>query len=118
MFRQGENIAAAMGQAISLGWIGKWVSVYADDDPFWKDLAKVKEDEVESFLEKNVGPAAGRGANRRFRPAASWPPSSARLRAFVLSRPPRALTQWESLKYKEQPYVRISPVKGNQALPR
>ena len=45
-FRSGENFVSMMGQAVSLGWIGRWVNVYADDDPFWNDLAKVKEDEI------------------------------------------------------------------------
>ena len=54
-----------MGQAVSLGWIGRWATVYVEDDPFWKDLEKVKEDEMGKFLEKNMGRAAGRRADRR-----------------------------------------------------
>ena len=31
---------------VSLGWIGRPFEVYADDDPFWKDLAKLKRREI------------------------------------------------------------------------
>ncbi len=56
LFRMGEGFAANMGQTISLGWIGPSISVYADDDPFWEDLAKVKsEKEIEAFMSKNLG---------------------------------------------------------------
>ena len=48
-----------MNQAVSLGWMGKWGSVYADDDPFWKDLAELKPTNdfdrgVYKFFEKNL----------------------------------------------------------------
>ena len=55
LFRMGEGFAANMGQTISLGWIGPSLSVYADDDPFWEDLAKVKEEKIDDFMSKNIG---------------------------------------------------------------
>jgi hypothetical protein len=115
MFRQNESIATAIGQAISFGWIGKWVSVYADDDPFWKDLAKVKENEVEPFLEKNVArlPVAVQcDVADPVRLAACL----SAVRLFVLEAAP-GMVQWETLKYKDHPYVRISPAKGNHEFP-
>ena len=71
MFKRGENFASMMGQAVSLGWIGRWATVYVEDDPFWKDLAKVKEDEIGQFMEKNVGRVPVAAANRRGEPAAT-----------------------------------------------
>ena len=43
-FIQGEGLAAlaVAGKKFSLGWIGPSISVYADDDPFWDELAKVE----------------------------------------------------------------------------
>ena len=38
-------------------------------------------------------------------------------RAFIEQTGPGP-DRWESLKYKDQPYVRITPVKGKQAVPR
>ena len=62
MFRHGENFLATMGQAVSLGWIGKWLNVFVDDDPFWKDLAAQKPEDLGTYLEKNIGrlPVAAR----------------------------------------------------------
>ena len=58
-----------MGQAISLGWIGPSIAVYADDDPFWNDLAKVKEEEARGLHEQEHRPRAGRRAHRFQQPA-------------------------------------------------
>ena len=110
MFRQGENFASMMGQKVSLGWIGNWATVYVEDDPFWKDLEKVDQEKINTFFEKNASriPLALRiDATNPLRLAAFL--SSAR--AFIEQTAP-GLTRWESLKYKDQPYVRITPVKG------
>ena len=116
MFQQGNNFASMMGKAVSLGWLGSWVHVYADDDPFWRELAKVKPDEMDEFLEKNVGriPVAVRFDVSNPLKLAVFLTGA---RAFIEQTSP-GLTHWESLKYKEQPYVRITPVKGKRAVPR
>lgn len=116
MFQQGNNFSSMMGQAVSLGWIGRWVHVYADDDPFWRELAKVKPDEIGKFLEKNIGrvPVAVRFDVSNPLKLAAFLTGA---RAFVEQTAP-GLTQWESLKYREQPYVRVTPVKGKRAVPR
>ena len=37
-----------------LSWIGSSISIYADDDPFWSELAKQPDDDHrEKFLEQN-----------------------------------------------------------------
>ena len=63
------------------------------------------------------GPAPGRRADRR-----RQSPETGRLphvgAGSSSSRPAPGMTQWESLKYKDQPYVRITPVKGRDGMPR
>ena len=110
LFRMGEGFAAGMGQTISLGWIGPSISIYADDDPFWQDLAKVKEDKLEAFMSKNAGrvPVAVRIDSSNPLKLAVFLTTA---RTFIEQTSP-GLTRWEPLKYKEQGYVRISPVKG------
>jgi hypothetical protein len=115
IFRMGESFAANMGQTISLGWVGSSVSVYADDDPFWKELAKVKEEKLNDFMSKNLGrlPVAVRiDATNPLKLAAFL----ATARTFIEQTGP-GLTRWESLKYKDTGYVRISPVKGKNTVP-
>jgi len=115
IFRMGESFAANMGQTISLGWVGSSISVYADADPFWEDLAKVKEEKLNDFLSQNIGrvPVAVRiDITNPLKLAAFL----ATARTFVEQTGP-GLTRWESLKYKDQGYVRISAVKGKNAVP-
>jgi len=107
MFKRGEQFAsiASVEHAASLGWVGRWATVYVEDDPFWKDLAKVKEEEIGSFSEKNVGRipvALCIEAHDSLRLAVFL--SGAR--AFIEQTCP-GLTEWDSLKYKDQPYVRV-----------
>lgn len=115
MFRRGESFASAMGQAVSLRWIGRWVTVYAEDDPFWKDLEKVPENDVEKFIMKNVAriPVAVRIDAANALQLAVFLSSG---RAFVEQTAP-GLTEWESLKYRDQSYVRITPAKGKGVVP-
>jgi hypothetical protein len=116
IFRMGESFAANMGQTISLGWIGPSLSIYADDDPFWDELAKVKEEKINDFMSKNIGrvPVAVRIDSSNPLKLAVFLASA---RTFIEQTGP-GLTRWESLKYKDQGYVRISPVKGKNSLPQ
>jgi hypothetical protein len=116
MFKRGENFASMMGQTVSLGWIGRWATVYVDDDPFWKDLEKVQEDKIDRFMEENVGriPVALRIDAANPLQLAVFLSTG---RAFVEQSSP-GLTHWEALKYKDQPYVRITAAKGRGGAPR
>lgn len=117
LFRMGESFAANMGQTISLGWVGPSISVYADDDPFWADLAKVrKEEDIRTFMSKNIGrvPVAVRIDSTNPLKLAAF---LATARTFIEQTGP-GLTRWEALKYKDQGYVRISPVKGKNSVPQ
>ena len=115
-FRMGEGIAANMGQTISLGWVGPSLSIYADNDPFWDELAKTKsEKEIEEFLAKNADrvPVAVRIDYTNPLKLAVFLTT---MRTFIEQTGP-GLTVWESRKYKEQSYVRVSAAKGN-AIPQ
>ena len=112
LFHQGEGLLslAAAGQKFSLGWIGPSISVYADDDPFWDKLAKVEETKINDFMTKNIGrlPVAVRIDSTNPLQLIAF---LATARTFIEQTGP-GLTTWEALKYKEQGYVRVSPVKG------
>ncbi|NLF08665.1 MAG: hypothetical protein GX594_11915 [Pirellulaceae bacterium] len=116
MFEQGNNFASMLGKSVSLGWIGRWVQLYADNDPFWLDLAQADPDKLGEFFEKNMGrlPVALRiDSNNPLKLAAFL----AGARAFIQQTAP-GLTVWEALEYREQPYVRITPKKDAGGYPR
>ncbi|MBN2580901.1 MAG: hypothetical protein JXB10_18085 [Pirellulales bacterium] len=107
---QGTSIARMLAPQLKvdpLGWLGDYVSVYVDDDPFWAELAKVEPEKRDKFLEKNAWRL----------PIALWADVSSGLkltafltgfRAFVEQTSP-GMTNWESLTYRDQPYVKITP---------
>jgi hypothetical protein len=101
-------------QPFSLGWVGPSISVYADDDRFWDELAKVPEEKLPDFIGDNFGqPVAVRIDSTDPVKLAAF---LASFRTFVEQTSP-GLTKWETLNYKEQAYVRISLVKGKKAVP-
>lgn len=107
--RQATNLFSAMtgGQAKidPLSWIGGAYAVYLDEDPVWEKLAKVDFDKSEQVMPLLIK-----------LPVALWvevgSPLKATLflagvRAFIEQTAPN-MTNWESLKHKEKPYVKIS----------
>ena len=120
LFRQGEGFATMavsgqVGSKISLGWVGPSISVYADDDPFWDELAKVEPEKLEDFMTKKIDrlPVALRIDSTNPLGLAAF---LAAARTYIEPTAP-GLTNWEMLKYKDRGYVRISPVKGESAVP-
>ena len=88
-----------------LGWFGQSISVYADEDPFWDELASAPESE--KFFEKNWG---------RLPVAVHFEVSNAlKLAAFLgaargyIEQSSPGLTLWETLQYNDTPYVKVSP---------
>ena len=56
--RQAANMLQGVMQGATspLAWIGSSIAVYADDDPFWKELAQQPDDTKRlEFVEKNLG---------------------------------------------------------------
>src|SRR5262249_16617447 len=119
LFRQGEGFAlmAVSGQPgskISLGWVGPSITAYADDDPFWAELAKVEPEKLNDFVFKNIKrlPIAIRIDSTNPIGLAAFLAAG---RTYIEQTAP-GLTNWEMLKYNDKGYVRVSPVKG-ESLP-
>jgi len=107
LFEQGERIASGVAKGVSLSWVGQTFEVYADDDPFWKDLAQHKGREMDQFMQQALGrvPVAVRIESTGSLRLAAFLTG---FRAFVEQTAP-GLTRWESLTYNDHPYVKITP---------
>lgn len=116
MFKQGGEFAANLAPGLKvnpLGWMGRSVALYLDDDPFWTDLAKAKD--PNQFLQKNFGrlPLAIRAEVSNGLQLTAF---LVALRGFIEQTAPD-MTVWENLKHDGQSYVKISPsvkAKGQQ----
>ena len=87
------------------GWIGQSIWFYADDDPFWAEMAKAEK--VDEFLESNISRipfALNVEVSNGFKLTAFL----VALHGFVDQSAP-GMTLWQNLNYKDQPYVKISP---------
>ena len=105
--RQGASMAASMANVDPLSWIGQSIAVYLDDDPLWAELAKVEgEDEMEKFMEENAHrlPVA---LNVEVKSGLKLIAFLASIRTFIEQAAP-GMTAWETLKYRDQSYVKIS----------
>ncbi|MBC8872417.1 MAG: hypothetical protein H8E44_23545 [Planctomycetes bacterium] len=90
-----------------LGWLGNSVALYFDDDPLWREMAGVAYDERDRFFRENLGrfPVA---LVAEVESAFKLTAFLATFRAFIEQTSP-GMTQWESLTYKDEPYVKITP---------
>ncbi|MCI0498913.1 MAG: hypothetical protein L0Y36_04435 [Planctomycetales bacterium] len=94
-----------------LGWLGRWITVFADESPFWDELAEhlrraAPESESFEYMEQNL--------NRLPLAVAMDVKSPAKLtlflvglRAFIEQTAPN-MTIWETLTHQEQPYVKVT----------
>mgnify|MGYP001162033064 FL=1 len=105
--RQSENFISTMSKGVTLGWLGQSIAVYLDDAPVWAELAKIPEEKRDAALGKLIGrlPVAVRAEVKDGLRLTAF---LASLRAFIEQTAP-GMTEWQSLAYKDQPYVRISP---------
>jgi len=90
-----------------LDWLGSTVALYFDDDPFWTELAKVAYDDRDEFFQRNIGRlpvALVVEVENGFKLTAFL----AAVRAFIEQTAP-GMTQWESLTYRDEPYVKVTP---------
>ncbi len=107
LFHTAENFISTMSHGVTLGWIGSSVAVYADDDPIWQDLAKTTPDQLDDFMGKNAWRLPV-GVRVEVSNGLKLTVFLAAFRAYVDQTAP-GMTHWESLSYKDQPYVKITP---------
>ena len=96
-----------------LEWVGQTVSIYADDDPFWKELAAAKN--TEEFMNKNLGrlPVA---INVEVRDGMRAVLFLTALRGFVDGTAP-GMAKWEAKTYNGRAYVKITATdQGRQTI--
>ena len=108
------NFAAQMtpGLRISiLDWLGDWATIYADADPVWGQLEEALttggNSSIESFVEKNIHrlPIAFEVDVSNYFKFTGF---LVAVRAFIEQTAP-GMTVWETMNYKDQPYVRVAP---------
>jgi hypothetical protein len=107
MFGMANNIIATASHGVTLGWLGSSVAVFVDDDPVWAELAKVPSDKLQKTFPEYIGrlPIAIRAeVSNGLRLTAFL----AATRAYIEQTSP-GMTVWESLTYKDQPYVKVVP---------
>lgn len=111
--RRSSSFVEGLVKVSPLDWLGESVAWYVDDDPFWQELAAAKTtEEAQRFMERNFA---------RLPIALHCDVvSPAKLTLFLagahglIEQVAPEMTTWETLKYNDQPYVRISPTKRAQ----
>jgi hypothetical protein len=98
-------------KANPLGWLGQCLAVYADQDPFWSELAKAGK--PETFLEKNY-PRLPVAIYCEIKNPLAATAFLASARAFIQQTAPQ-MTTWESLQYHDQAYVKITAAQMSRA---
>ncbi len=87
-----------------LGWIGSSVDVYLDDDPFWDELAKAKDQD--KFMQKH-GMRIPVGVHVPVTNAAKLALFLNAVRVYSEQTTPNRVI-WENLKHNGQRYVRVA----------
>jgi hypothetical protein len=106
--RQASEMAMSIAPTLKVdpfGWVGQSIWFYADADPFWTEMSKAEK--PDEFLEANFARmpvALSVEVSNGFKLAAFL----VALHGFVDQSAP-GMTVWQTLAYKDQPYVKISP---------
>ncbi len=99
---------AIPGQTDPLSWIGSSVGMWVEDDPFWDELVRKKDDQERwKFFEENVArlPVAVQiDISSRIKLTAFL----VGLRGMIEQTAP-GMVAWESHKYHDQAYVKLTP---------
>lgn len=111
--RQAGQFANTMmpleGQMNAFSWLGRWITLYADESPFWQELSVYidnRDSRISNFLEANTGRIPLAVAAEIESPA-RLAVFLVSLRAFIQQTAPN-MTAWETLAYKDQAYVKIT----------
>jgi hypothetical protein len=100
--RQGSSMLPGIG-ANPLAWVGGSLSVFVDEDPFWKEMNEAEY--PEDFIEDNLArlPVGLRVSNKSPMKLAVFLTT---LRSFSEQAAP-GLLSWETLEHEETPYLVI-----------
>ncbi len=120
-----NNLLEGSTRGSLLGWLGESISLYADEDPFWAELAAAMKQQKEDNPNRNAA-SDFMEANIHRLPVAFTAEVSDGLkltlflgavRAFIEQTAPGML-QWTSLEHNGQPYVKIAATEnGRQSFP-
>lgn len=108
LMQQYGNLVSGALRTNPLSWVGSSVSVYAEDGEFWTELAKQEPSQAASdYTWKHLGemPVA---IYADVASAVKLTAVMTALRAMIEQTSP-GMTVWESLAYRDEPYVRVSP---------
>ena len=106
--REWGNMASMLAPQAHIdpfGWLGSSVALYLDDGPIWKKLAEMTPEERDKFQQhalRDLPVALVAEVSSPLKLTAFL----TALRGFIEQTSP-GLTVWESLTYRDQPYVRI-----------
>ncbi|MHC4947232.1 MAG: hypothetical protein ACYTG1_03085 [Planctomycetota bacterium] len=108
LVRQGATWASAMAPQLGmnpLAWLDDTIALYADEDPFWTELAAAED--TEDFMEHEVHrlPLALHVAVKDGLKLTAF---LATVRAFIEQTAP-GMTVWETRKHHDMSYVRVTP---------
>jgi hypothetical protein len=99
------SMLAPQAHIDAFGWLGSSIALYLDDGPIWKKLEEMTPEERDKFKQhalRELPVALVAEVSSPLKLTAFL----AALRAFIEQTSP-GLTTWESLTYRDQPYVRI-----------
>jgi hypothetical protein len=110
-FKGYASLLTGMMRINSLSWIGNAISLYVDQDPIWLEAAQV--DSSDQFIQKNYSrlPVAFRAEVRNGLLLSAFLTA---LRARIEETAP-GIIKWETLEYRETPYVKVSEIKPENA---
>ncbi len=110
LIRSGSNFVSGMvpGAKVDvLSWLGESISVYADDDPIWEELAKLDQEKWEQEMSK-MFPKLPIAVQFEVKNAFKATLFLSGVRAFIEQTAPN-MTEWESIKFDDDTaYVKIT----------
>jgi hypothetical protein len=113
--RQWGNMAAAFAPQVRVepfSWLGSSISLYLDDDPFWKEMSEVPPEKLDEF-HRGAWARVPLGLHADVSNSLKLTMFLTTVRAFIEQTAP-GMTAWESLDYAGQAYVRVKPTEQAQ----
>lgn len=114
--RAGANLARGVLRVDPLDWLGGWISVYFDDDAeYFKELAEQEDAaKVNLYLMRRLD-RLPLGVHVAVSDPWKLTAVLTALRALIEQTAPK-MTVWESLTYRDEPYVRVGPTERAQGM--